>query len=84
MPVTLKRNCSSSVRQCDDKIVFGDFTIVIDGAAYKDFEKIYLENFGKLKATTLLEWLIYEGLDVYRKKMKEIDTIVGGHLECEE
>ena len=54
MPVTLKRNCSSSVRQCDDKIVFGDFTIVIDGAAYKDFEKIYLENFGKLNATTLL------------------------------
>ena len=84
MPVTLKRNCSSSVREYDDKVVFGDFTIVINGDDYKDFMEIYMENFGKIKGVTLMEWLIYEGLATYKKYMKKIDDIVGGHLDCEE
>lgn len=32
--IEVKRNCSSSIRTTDNKITFGDFTIVINGDAF--------------------------------------------------
>ena len=38
--IDVKRNCSSSIRTTLDKVVFGDFTITIDGDALEMWRKV--------------------------------------------
>lgn len=38
--IEVKRNCSSSIRTTDNKITFGDFTIVINGDAFVLWRKV--------------------------------------------
>ena len=49
--IEIKRNCSSSIRQREDSVSYGDFTIVISGKDYAIFEKILSKY--KDKATAL-------------------------------
>lgn len=40
MTVTIKRNCSSSVRIADDKIIFGSISIILEKSDFERFKAI--------------------------------------------
>lgn len=40
MTVTIKRNCSSSVKIADDKIIFGSISIILEKSDFERFKAI--------------------------------------------
>lgn len=58
--IDIKRNCSSSVRTTLDKVVFGDFTITIDGDALEMWRKV--KQLADKSETGTLAAVIYAGL----------------------
>ena len=57
--IEIKRNCSSSIKQSEEKISFGDFTIVVSGGDYATFEKILSKYQNK---ATALGMVIAQGI----------------------
>lgn len=60
--IDVKRNCSSSIRTTLDKVVFGDFTITIDGDALELWRKAKQQQFADKSETGTLAAVIYAGL----------------------
>lgn len=58
--IDVKRNCSSSIRTTLDKVVFGDFTITIDGDALEMWRKV--KQLADKSETGTLAAVIYAGL----------------------
>lgn len=59
--IEVKRNCSSSIRTTLNKITFGDFTITIDGDAFKMWRKVK-QLADKKTETEILSAVICAGL----------------------
>lgn len=75
--ITIKRNCSSSVREdpVNHKITLGDFTIKIDEGSYDMFR--YLMDEIKIDAVECLRFVIYEGLDMQLPENDEYNRFEG-------
>ena len=72
--ITVKRNCSSSVRFSKNKVTFGDFTIVIDGEEWERFKevaKMYIPDY-VLPACEDFRKLLEEIIDCGINERKEI------------
>lgn len=59
--ITVKRNCSSSVRTTSDKISFGDFTIIFDEAAFETYSELK-RKYQDVSDVEFLETILFSGL----------------------
>lgn len=75
--ITIKRNCSSSVRDdpVNHKITYGDFTITIDEGSY-DLLRSMMDEI-KINAVEALRFAIYEGLDMMIPEQDEYTPFEG-------
>lgn len=55
--IEIKRNCSSSIRDYGDKIIFGSFTITINNFHYTNFRKL-MDKYSSRPPIEILRWLI--------------------------